>query len=140
MVYAIALPVHELLIVPKGKHAAYGFGLFFLPDVNGADGVIRVDNNSNKPEWIPSGPWNAKLPKHGSANGVEIKHIDVTRDKVIINNHFVYDRAGFIALKAEHQRPVEDATASPITARDIFDAVVAARADRIIELVNADLK
>lgn len=117
MVYAIALPVHELLTVPKGTHSAYGFGKFFLPDVNGADGVERADNNSNMPEWKPTGPWNAKLPRHGSANGVEIKHIDVTRDKVIINNHFVYDRVGFIALKAEHAN-VDEAIGQALSAKD----------------------
>lgn len=128
MVYAIALPVHELLIVKPGKHASHGFGLFFLPDVNGADGVIRTDNNSNKPEWKPSGPWNAKLPKHGSQNGVEIKHIEVTRDKVVINKHYVYDRAGFIALKAPRattDEMIADVIGQPLTLKDASRAILA---------------
>lgn len=103
---AIALPVHELLEVKGNK--AYGFGLVFYPDVNGADGVMRSTKNDMKPEWVVTGPWNAKLPRHAKGEGVEIKHLEVKRDKVIINHSFVYDRVGFIALKFDG-KALEDA-------------------------------
>lgn len=99
MVTAIALPVHELLTVHDNGNKAYGFGLVFYPDVNGADGVMRTEGNDAKPEWIITGPWNAKLPRHAKGEGVTITHLEIKRDKVIVNKTYVYDRVGFIALK-----------------------------------------
>lgn len=105
---AIALPVHELLTVHDNGNKAYGFGLVFYPDVNGADGIMRTEGNDAKPEWVITGPWNAKLPRHAKGEGVEIKHLEVKRDKVIVNHSYVYDRVGFIALKF-NGKALEDA-------------------------------
>lgn len=113
---AIALPVHELLEVKGNK--AYGFGLIFYPDVNGADGVMRRADNANKPEWVVTGPWNAKLPRHAKGEGVEIKHLEVNRDKVIINHTYVYDRVGFIALKFQGQALEDALSEQALTAKD----------------------
>lgn len=122
---AIALPVHELLEVKGNK--AYGFGLIFYPDINGADGVTLRTDNANKPEWIVTGPWNAKLPRHAKGEGVEIKHLEVRRDKVIINHAYVYDRVGFIALKFNGQALEDALIEDALTAKDIFDRVKAAK-------------
>lgn len=122
MVAAIAFPVYDLLTVPERGNSAKGFGLVFLPDINGADGVIRSTNNANKPEWIITGPWNAKLPRHAKGEGVEIKHLEVRRDKVIVNHSYVYDRAGFIALKWDG---AVEAEKDALTLKDAAKAVLA---------------
>lgn len=133
MVTAIALPVHELLEMKGNKF--YGFDLVFYPDVNGADGVMRSTKNDMKPEWIITGPWAAKLPRHAKGEGVTIKHLEVKRDKVIINHSYVYDRVGFIALKADRvtsDEMIAEVIGETLSAKDIFDNVAANSATSIL--------
>lgn len=92
MAKVVTIQVHELIDMVGNK--ARGFGMTFYPETNGADGVIRTENNSAKPEWKPTGPYNSK------GKGVEIKHLWARRDKIIVNDTYVYDRAGFIAVEA----------------------------------------
>lgn len=92
MAKVVSIQVIQLLEMVGNK--AFGFGLTYYPESNGADGVIRVEGNDAKPEWRPTGPFNSK------GKGVEIKHIEVKRGNIILNNSHVYDRAGFIAVEA----------------------------------------
>lgn len=131
MATAIAMPVYDLLTVPATGNSAKGFGLFFYPSVNGADGVMQRTNVAHRPEWIITGPFPAKLGRHDKVEGVEIKHLEAKRDKVIVNHSYVYDRAGFIAIKYSGT-PVEETQA--LTRKD----AIAAMRPRSIEDSRSD--
>lgn len=124
MTRVIGIPVSDLLKMVGNK--AFGFGLTFFPETDGANGVIQ-SGSEDKPVWLPAGPFNSK------GGGTVIEHIEVRNrsGKVIINNSKVYDLAGFIAVKA----PIINDPVEPKNSGRSMKDVVAARAAQYANLI-----